>query len=135
MPRSLTTVILLLITVPLGLAVRFLPLRLPWFLYKYLGSMLWAIALYWLLATLLPKLRPPVLAALAITIATIVELSRLIPIAPIDNFRLTLPGQVLLGRYFSIKNILAYLLAITLTATLDHAFIAHQRQSPDQSDI
>ena len=105
MPRSLISLTILLITIPIGLAVRFLPLHLPWFLYKYLGSTLWAAALYWFLATLLPKLRPQTLAALAIPIAILVELTRLIPIAPIDAFRLTLPGRILLGRYFSIKNI------------------------------
>ena len=126
MRRSLTTLALLLTTIPLGLAVRYLPLHLPWFLYKYLGSTLWAAALYWFLATLLPKLRPLAVASLAIAIATLVELSRLIPIAPIDAFRLTLAGQILLGRYFSIKNIAAYLLAITLAAICDRAFLARE---------
>ncbi len=119
MRRSLTSLTLLLITIPIGLAVRFLPLHLPWFLYKYLGSVLWAIALYWFLAALLPKLRPQILAALAITIATLVELSRLIPIPSIDAFRLTLPGRILLGRYFSTKNIAAYIFGITLCTLLD----------------
>ena len=123
MRRSLSTLALLLLTIPIGLAVRYLPLHLPWFLYKYLGSILWAAALYWFLATLLPKLRPQVIATLAITIATLLELSRLIPIAPIDAFRLTFAGKILLGRYFSVKNIAAYLLAIALTATLDRNFI------------
>jgi hypothetical protein len=130
MHRSLTTLAFLLITIPIGLAVRLLPLDLPWFLYKYLGSVLWAIALYWFLATLLPKLRPLSVATLAITIATLVELSRLIPIAPIDAFRLTFAGKILLGRYFSLKNIAAYLLAIALTATLD-SFLHLGRQKPD----
>jgi hypothetical protein len=128
MRRSLTTLLILLITIPLGLAVRLLPLHLPWFLYKYLGSTLWAVALYWFLATLLPKLRPQAIATLAILIATLLELSRLIPIAPIDAFRLTFAGQILLGRYFSLKNIATYLIAIALTATLDRAFLASQRQ-------
>ena len=127
MRRSPTTLLLLLLTIPIGLAVRYLPLHLSWLLYKYLGSTLWAAALYWFLATLLPKLRPPSLATLAITIATFVELSRLIPIAPIDAFRLTLAGQILLGRYFSFKNIAAYVLAIILAATLDNSLFApHQ---------
>src|SRR5277367_5856671 len=130
MRRSITSLILLLITVPIGLAVRFLPLHLPWFLYKYLGSTLWATALYWFLATLLPKLRPQTLATLAILIATLVELTRLIPIPPVDAFRLTLPGRILLGRYFSIKNVAAYILAITLTATLDHVFFERKLQNP-----
>ena len=131
--RSAICALLLITTIPIGLAVRYLPLHLPWFLYKYLGSALWAAALYWFLATLLPKLRPIAVAALAITIATVVELSRLIPIAPIDAFRLTLPGQILLGRYFSLKNIAAYLLAILITATLDHSFISQHRHNPPHS--
>jgi hypothetical protein len=124
MRRSLTTLLLLLLTIPIGLAVRLLPLGLPWFLYKYLGSILWAIALYWFLATLLPRLCPPAIATLAIVIATLLELSRLVPIAPIDVFRQTLAGQILLGRYFSVKNIVAYIFAIALAATFDHLFIA-----------
>ena len=130
MRRSLTTLLILLITIPIGLAVRLLPLRLPWFLYKYLGSALWAVALYWFLATLLPKLRPRAIATIAILIATLLELSRLIPIAPIDAFRQTFAGMILLGRYFSLKNIAAYLLAIALTAALDSS--SHfGRQNPD----
>jgi hypothetical protein len=131
MRRSITTLILLLITIPIGLAVRLLPLNLPWFLYKYLGSTLWAIALYWFLATLLPKLRPIAVATLAITIATLLELTRLIPIAPIDAFRVTFTGKILLGRYFSLKNIAAYLFAIALTAILDHSLLLPRRQIPD----
>jgi uncharacterized protein DUF2809 len=126
MHRPFTSLILLLITVPIGLAVRLLPLGLPWFLYKYLGSALWAIALYWFLAALLPKLRPRALAALAIIIATLLELSRLVRIAPIDAFRQTFGGLVLLGRFFSIKNIATYVIAIAIAATLDHAFIARR---------
>ena len=128
--RRVTCALLLLVTVPIGLTVRFLPLHLPWFLYKYLGSTLWAVALYWFLAALLPKLRPQSIAIIAITIATLVELSRLIPIAPIDAFRQTLAGTILLGRYFSLKNIVAYILAITLVAALDSS--SHfGRQNPD----
>jgi hypothetical protein len=128
MHRSLKTLILLLLTIPVGLAIRFLPLHLPWFLYKYLGSTLWAAALYWFLATLLPKLRPLTIATIAISIATIVELSRLVPIAPIDNFRLTLPGQILLGRYFSIKNIVAYIFAIAAVTAFDLAALFHKNR-------
>jgi Protein of unknown function (DUF2809) len=127
MRRSITSLTFLLITIPIGLAIRFAPLPLPWFLYKYLGSTLWAAALYWFLATLLPKLRPIAVATLAMTIATLLELTRLIPIAPIDAFRQTFAGQILVGRYFSLKNIAAYLLAIALTATLDHYLIAQTK--------
>jgi hypothetical protein len=131
MRRSLTTLTLLLLTIPIGLSTRLLPLNLPWFLYKYLGSTLWAIALYWFLATLLPKLHPRTLAAIAILIATFLELSRLIPIAPIDAFRQTFAGKILLGRYFSVKNIAAYILAIALAAAFDHLFLPHHQKKTD----
>lgn len=131
--RSAICALLLLITIPVGLGVRLLPLGLPWFLYKYLGSALWAVALYWFLAALLPRLRPRALAALAIAIATLLELSRLVPIAPIDAFRLTFFGAILLGRFFSVKNIAAYIIAIAIIAALDYAFIAGHRKNPDNS--
>ena len=85
------------------------------------------MALYWFLAALFPRLRSQTIATLAITTATLLELSRLISIAPIDAFRLTFAGKMLLGRFFSIKNIVAYVLAITLTAILDHRFIAYRQ--------
>ena len=114
----------------MGLAVRYLPLHLPWFLYKYLGSVLWAAALYWFLTAILLRLRPRIIATLAILIATLLELTRLIPIAPIDAFRQTLAGQILLGRFFSLKNIAAYILGIALAATIDHLFIeSHSTKS------
>jgi hypothetical protein len=129
MRSPLIALLIFLITIPIGLAVRFLPLHLPWLLYKYLGSVLWAVALYWFLAAFLPKLRPRALATLAILVATVLEFSRLVPIAPIDAFRQTFAGQILLGRYFSIKNIAAYVIAIALAAALDQAFL---EQNPDK---
>jgi len=117
--RRLYCLVLLLITIPIGIAWRTLPLHLPWFLYKYGGSFLWAIALYWFIATLLPKLRPRALATISTLAALAVEFSRLVPQPTIDAFRLTLPGQLILGRYFSSKNIAAYLLAIVISALID----------------
>src|SRR5215471_7853732 len=111
MRRSLTTLLILLITIPIGLAVRYAPLPLPWFLSKYLGSFLWAVALYWFIAMLFPKLQPKALAVVAAAAALAVEFSRLVPQPTIDAFRLTLAGQILLGRFFSFRNIAAYLFA------------------------
>lgn len=62
-PRRRTTyVLLLLITIPLGLAWRMAPLGLSPFSFKYGGSVLWAVALYWFIAACLPKLRSGALA-------------------------------------------------------------------------
>src|ERR1700729_2647017 len=133
MNRSLITLAILIITIPIGPAVRFLPLHLPWFLYKYLGSTLWAAAIYWFLATALPKLRPRTLAPLAILIATLLELTRLIPIAPLDTLRLALPGRILLGPYLALKSNAAYILAITMMAAFDHFFLTQKLQNPNNT--
>lgn len=122
-PRSIVCLCVLAVVIPLGLAVRFAPLHLPWFWSKYLGSALWAAAVYWFVAMLLPQLHPRVLALIASAIALVVEFSRLIPEPHIDAFRLTLAGRLLLGRYFAWANIAAYLIAIALVALADHSFL------------
>jgi len=138
MRRFLNAVAVLLFIIPLGLAVRFAPLHLPWFLYKYLGSCLWAAALCWFLAALFPRLAPGALAAIAAVIALAVELSRLVPIPAVDAFRLTLAGRILLGRYFSLKNIAAYWIAIAASALLDRYLLFDRGRSAGgkpQSDV
>ena len=122
MPRSLTTLTILLITIPIGIAWRRLPLGLPWFFFKYGGSFLWAVALYWFIATIFPRLQPKTLASIATAVALAVEFSRLVPQPTVDAFRLTLAGQLILGRYFSFRNIAAYLLAIAAAALFDRRF-------------
>ena len=119
MRRSLTALAITLVTIPIGIGWRMLPLGLPWFFYKYGGSFLWAVALYWFIATLLPKLYPTAIATISALAALIVEFSRLVPEPTIDAFRLTLPGQLILGRFFSFRNIAAYLIAIVFSALLD----------------
>jgi hypothetical protein len=117
--RRTLCLLALLLTVPLGLAWRGLPLHLSPFLFKYGGSGLWAIALYWLVAALLPKRSSLTVAAIAAAAAALLELSRLWHIPAMDAFRLTLAGRLLLGRFFSLRNIAAYWLAIAVVALLD----------------
>jgi len=95
------------------------PLHLPPFLYKYGGSVLWAAMVYWLTAALLPRRRPIAVAATAATIAALVEFSRLLHTTGLDAFRLTLAGKLILGRFFSVRDIAAYWLAIAAAALID----------------
>jgi hypothetical protein len=53
------------------------------------------------------------------TIATGVEFFKLYHSPGMDAFRLTLPGMILLGRTFSVRDIVAYWVAICLAAWLD----------------
>lgn len=102
-----------------GLLVRFAPLGLPWFVMKYGGSTLWAVMIYWVLVLVWPRKRPLVLAWVAGGIALLVELQRLYHAAWLDAFRVSLPGILLLGRYFSVWDIVAYWLAIAAVALFD----------------
>ena len=96
-----------------------MPLGLPPFAFKYGGSALWAIAVYWVVAMARPGWRPAALAVAAAIVALGVELGKLIYWAPLDRFRETLPGKLLLGRYFTVGAIVAYWLAIAFVALFD----------------
>jgi hypothetical protein len=112
-------VLLAAATVISGLLVRFAPLGLPWFVVKYGGSTLWAVMIYWVLVLVWPRSRPLVLAWVAGGIGLLVELQRLYHAAWLDAFRVSLPGILLLGRYFSVWDIVAYWLAIAAAALFD----------------
>ncbi|MFC5322086.1 ribosomal maturation YjgA family protein [Bradyrhizobium oligotrophicum] len=122
------------IVITLGLALRIYGrgLGLPPFIVKYGGSLLWATMVYALLVALLPRLSWRLLGLLALAVAVLVEASRLIHAPWLDGFRLTLTGALLLGRIFSLWNIVAYAAGILLGVGIDRATtaFAQARQSP-----
>ena len=119
-PRSLTSSLaLFLVTVMAGLVVRMAPLGLPAVVVKYGGSMMWAVMIYWVASTALPRWRLPVVGLIAGAIATAVEFFKLYHSPGMDAFRMTLPGMILLGRFFSVRDIVAYWVAIGLAACVD----------------
>ena len=122
-PRPLMlTLALMAVTVAAGLTIRFAPLGLPSFIVKYGGSTMWALMAYWIVSTFLPSWRLLTVALLTGTLATAVEFVKLYHSPLLDAFRLTLPGIVLLGRIFSVWDIVAYWLAISVGAIVDRGF-------------
>ena len=95
-------------TVVAGLAWRLAPLHLPFRLYKYGGSGLWAMMVFWLVAGVRPEWRAGRVGVWAMGIATAVELFKLVPGAGLDAFRATLAGRLLLGKYFSVWDLVVY---------------------------
>lgn len=110
---------LMLATVAAGLIFRFAPFGLPFFIVKYGGSTMWALMFYWVLSTLLPAWRIPSIVVLAGVLTTAVEFFKLYHSPGVDAFRLTLPGILLLGRFFSVWDIVAYWAAILAGAFAD----------------
>jgi hypothetical protein len=119
-PRSIRlSLTLMLATVAAGLLIRLAPLGLPYAVVKYGGSMLWALMIYWIVSTLTASVRLPIAALIAGVLATAVEFLKLYRAPTLDAFRLTLPGIILLGRFFSITDIAAYWFAILCGAFID----------------
>lgn len=119
-PRSIgVSTTLVLVTLASGLLTRLGPLDLPRFVVEYGGSVLWALMIYWIVSLLLQRWSVVAVALLAGSVATSVEFLKLYHAAWLDSFRTTVPGVLLLGRIFSVWDILAYWLAMTIGAHLD----------------
>ena len=102
--------------VALGLLVRTPALGLPWPVAKYLGSALWGAMVFTALRTISPRLA--FAAGWALLIALGVEASRRLHTPALDAFRLTLAGRLMLGRLFSLWNVVAYAAGIFIAAAL-----------------
>ncbi|WP_298239822.1 DUF2809 domain-containing protein [uncultured Bradyrhizobium sp.] len=118
---SLIRAALALIVIACGLSLRWygFPLGLPAFVVKYGGSLLWATMVFLLVGVLLPRLTQSQLAAIAMVIAAAVEFSRLVHMPWLDAFRLTTAGALLLGRIFSLWNLVAYAAGIAFGVWID----------------
>jgi hypothetical protein len=112
---------LALAVIACGLSLRWygFPLGLPAFVVKYGGSLLWATMVFLLVGVLLPLMTRSQLAVIALAIAVVVEFSRLVHTPWLDAFRLTTAGALLLGRIFSLWNLVAYAVGILLGVWID----------------
>jgi len=113
------SLLLIAATIALGLVLRLVPLGLPGFVVKYGGSLLWALMIFWIVSAILvsrPRIHP---APVALAIAFAVEFFKLVHTPWLDAFRTTTPGALLLGRHFSIQDLVAYTLAIASGAMVD----------------
>ncbi|ANL27559.1 hypothetical protein AMC90_CH01719 [Rhizobium phaseoli] len=94
---------------------------LPFVVVKYGGSALWGAMVYLLVALFAARSRPAILAVIALFLAISVELFRLYHTPWLDAFRLTTAGALLLGRVFSLWNVLAYAIGIAAAYAFDPA--------------
>ncbi|WP_061028663.1 DUF2809 domain-containing protein [Bradyrhizobium sp. CCH5-F6] len=118
---SLIRAALALAVIACGLSLRWygFPLGLPAFVVKYGGSLLWATMVFLLVGGALPRLPRTQIAIIAMTIAALVEFSRLVHTPWLDAFRLSTAGALLLGRIFSLWNLAAYAVGILLGICID----------------
>ena len=120
-PRSGHALVWTAIIVAAGLVIRRAPLHLPQVVTKFGGSVLWGAMVYASFVVLLPRRRPLEVGIAASLFALAVELFKLVHAPALDSFRLTLAGQLLIGRFFSYADILAYWVAIAVFAVADNS--------------
>jgi len=96
------------------------PVGLPFIIVNYGAAALWGAMVFLILSLLLvARARPLNIAVLAVVISAAVELFRLYHTPWLDAFRLTLAGALLIGRIFSIWNIVSYTLGIAAAYFID----------------
>jgi hypothetical protein len=124
--KSIVRAGLCLLVIMSGLVLRRsgLGLGLPAFAVKYGGSVLWGAMVFFLVAISVSMRSRPMIALISAVIAVGVELFRLVHTPWLDAFRLTLAGALLLGRIFSLWDMLAYGVGIALGALLDRSIAA-----------
>lgn len=119
--RMALRIILCLAVIACGLALRQFGfgVGLPRFVVKYGGSLLWGTMVFFLVAIAAAGWSRRTVASITLAMAVGVELFRLMHAPWLDAFRLTTAGALLLGRIFSLWNIVAYAAGILLGAALD----------------
>lgn len=89
---------------------------LPFVAVKYGGSVLWGAMVYLLLAAILPSRWYGYEVHIAVIAVVVVELIRLVHFPALDAFRATAAAALLLGRVFSVWNIVCYIGGIAVAS-------------------
>ena len=115
------SMLLIVTTIAAGLTLRLLRLGLPNAIVKCGGSILWALMVYWIVSAIRPRWPPIRSGVTSGGVALSVELFKLYHAPAVDAFRLTLPGKLLLGRVFSLWDLLAYACTVIVAVLADRA--------------
>ena len=106
-------------TIVLGLGSRRYASALPAFVSTYAGDTLWALALFLFLGLILPGCRRRRVAALALGLSFLVELSQLYHAPWIDSVRQTTIGGLILGFGFLWSDLACYAAGVGLGVVLE----------------
>ncbi|WID97879.1 DUF2809 domain-containing protein [Bosea vestrisii] len=122
--RRVVLALFAIVIIAIGLTTRLPGVAWPPIFAKCLGSALWGVMVYCVVAWLRPGWHLARVALAASCVAVAVELSQLWHPAWLDAFRATRMGVLLLGRFFAWADIVAYLVGIGAAAATDAALRA-----------
>lgn len=117
--RPLPQLALIALVVVLGIGSRRYATRLPAPVAAYAGDTLWATAAFLCLGLALPGASTGLVAALAMAVSVLVELSQLYHAPWIDAIRGTSLGGLLLGFGFLWSDLACYALGVGLGAGIE----------------
>jgi len=113
--------VLALSTICIGLVVHRFATALPPTMRDVTGDALWAMMIFWLIGALVPEKPIVVRGALALGICWVVEFSQLYHAQPLDDFRATAIGHLVLGSDFGLRDLAAYALGVFVALWLELA--------------
>jgi hypothetical protein len=117
--RPVIQVGFLVMTIWLGLGSRRYASALPGFVATYAGDTLWASALFWFLGLILIRMSTARVAAMALGLSLLVELSQLYHAPWIDSVRRTTIGGLILGFGFLWSDLACYAVGVGLGVVLE----------------
>ena len=105
-------IIAAVVLIGVGLLMRWPAMNWPAELAKYSGSAIWGAMVYCVVGAIRPQRPVGWITGVALLIATVTEFSQLLHTEWLDAFRRTTVGVLLIGRYFSWGDIMAYAIGI-----------------------
>lgn len=109
----------IVIVIILGLFLRKMVDKMPYFLKVYLGDFLWALMIFIVVAFIFNKMKTIKVVAIALIFCYVVEISQMYHANWIDNIRSTTLGGLILGYTFSWNDLLAYAVGVAVGFVID----------------
>lgn len=128
-------VALALSTIAVGLVVHWRGTWLPATLCDLLGDALWAMMIGWWIGAVAPNTRLASRAGLALAICWAVEFSQQYHAPALDGWRLTVPGQLIIGTGFDLRDLGAYALGVLATLILESTVRRRHRATTSSAPI
>jgi hypothetical protein len=118
--------VLFAVTCVLGITSRRLRRFLPAFIGAYAGDTLWALAASLGIGFLLPRTSIGLIAVVAMSFATLIEVSQLYHAPWIDAIRHTTLGGLILGYEFIWTDLVCYAVGVGLGAIIESTCMARR---------
>ena len=115
-------------TVGIGLASR--ASFIPALIYPYLGDMLYAIMVFWIIGFLFPRMSPKKVALISLLACFLIEFSQLYQAEWINEIRRTRLGGLILGFGFLWSDLVSYAIGGMIGLGLEYILDKKRRTGP-----